>query len=87
MLSFSSNPASDLETESGTAIIIDFIDEEAVENVTPPEAIDKELETVPVIEEGPAEVLDSWESFNEEDLEAEFGDVQTGIDLLNNPLQ
>ncbi len=87
LLSLFNNSALDLNIEPETAIIVDFINEEVIEDTAQPEIIDEELGATPVVEESSTGVSDSWESFNEEDIEAELGDLQTGFDLLNNPLQ
>ena len=87
-------PGSGDVVEPETAIVVDVIEE--VVNDTPGNGERQEIPTVS--EETPEESADDsgstatdtpdfLDSFDEGLLEEEFDDVQTGIDLLNNPLQ
>ena len=67
-----------------TAIVVDSAEETIAEEVKTAEVTNEEIN---VSENETSEIPDFLESFNEDELEEEFGDVQTGIDLLDNPLQ
>ena len=79
LLSFVSTASPDSAPEAETAIVVDSVEGTIVENVEP-EVTQEVTEEIP-------EVPDFLESFNEDELEEEFGNVQTGIDLLDNPFQ
>ena len=54
---------------------------------TPVDTVEPEPEAVAVDSPTKDEGVALPESFNETELESEFGEVQTGIDLLDSPLQ
>ena len=74
-------PSADANLEPETAIIAEPVIEEGVAETDP--LVDQTTE--PAQEENDLEDLVG--SFDESALEEESGDVQEGIDLLNNPLQ
>jgi len=75
------DPSADTNLEPETAIITESIN---VEDVA--ETAEKDQANEPTPEAGD-EVSYPTDSFDESALEEESGNVQKGIDLLNNPLQ
>jgi len=94
MVLYANLPDSNMVTTPEPAMVVDLMENEPIEEVaeatSPP--VNEEIEVAPVesvdVEEPTAtEIPPFLESFDESALESEFDDVQTGIDLLNNPLQ
>ncbi len=83
-LSFFGSPASDLTAQPETATVAEPI-EEIIEGATEAKEVQPTLPQETQRNAPDSAVLP--DSFNEGDIENEFSDVQTGIDLLDNPLQ
>jgi len=79
------NPAANVSTEPETATVTESMDSDNEEDSgTDAEETQIEKDT---FAENNTDVYDFLGSFDENELEEESGDVQSGIDLLNNPLQ
>ncbi len=76
-------PSANANLEPETAIVAESIDNEGS---TEPNQIEKTQASEPVKEEND-KPIDFPDSFDEDSLNEEYGDVQEGIDLLNSPLQ
>jgi len=81
-------PVPDTTTEPETAIVVDSLEGAINDESRRPAVTERETEEPgDKTTQAPEEALDFLEAFNEDELEEESGDVQAGIDLLNNPLQ
>ena len=66
---------------------MDTVEDEVMNEADIPLAPPVIREIEPSTDSDEAEIPSFLDSFDENALESEFDDVQTGIDLLNNPLQ